>query len=109
MKKIYALTAAILAAACLASPAMAADPIETLTKKVTALEKSVKSLKTQLGEAQATLDCLGPVFPVAQDGGTFNGVLEGYLYSVGQSLFVTTGLDLVPDTTGLVRAMTTAS
>jgi hypothetical protein len=104
MRTLYVLVAAIVAAVCLASPAMAADPIKTLTKKVTALEKTVKTLKAdltdaeeQLGEAQATLDCLGPVFPVAQFGGVFNGVPEGYLYGVGQnlqSLGYTTALDL---------------
>jgi hypothetical protein len=111
MRKLYPFVAAIVAAACLASPAMAADPIKTLTKKVTALEKSVKTLKAdlsdaeeQLGEAQATLDCLGPVMPTAQFGGTFNGVPEGYLYGVGQnlsSLFLTTGLDWIEPTPDL--------
>ena len=103
MRKIYAVTAAILAAGCLASSATAApDPIKTLNRKVTALEKQVKTLRTGLGEAQSTLDCLGPVVPVAQFGGVFNGVPEGYLYGVGdgaaQQLFFTTGLDLINPT-----------
>lgn len=99
MRKIYAVTAAILAAGCLASSATAApDPIKTLNRKVTALEKQVKTLRTDLGEAQATLDCLGPLIPVAQFGGVFNGVPEGYIYQIGvppQVMGLTTGLDLV--------------
>jgi hypothetical protein len=109
MRKLYAIVAAILAAACLASPAMAADPIKTLTKKVIALEKSVKTLKAdlsdaeeQLGKVQETLDCLGPVVPVAQFGGVFNGVSEGYVYGIGQDYFFTTGLDLIDPQPNLV-------
>ncbi len=102
MRKIYAVTAAILAAGCLASSATAApDPIKTLARKVTALEKQVKTLRTDLGEAQATLDCLGPVVPVGQFGGTFNGVPEGYVYAVGQPVqqaFLVTALNLINPT-----------
>ena len=100
MRKIYAVTAALLAAACLASSASAAaDPIKTLNRKVTVLEKQVKALRTDLADAQSTLDCLGPVVPVAQFGGVFNGVPEDYVYGVGdgaaQEFFFTTGLDLI--------------
>ena len=99
MRKIYAVTAAILAAGCLASSATAApDPIKTLNRKVTALEKQVKTLRTDLGEAQSTLDCLGPVVPVARYGGVFNGVAQGYVYRIGDPTQVeglTTGLDLI--------------
>jgi hypothetical protein len=42
------------------------------------------------------------VAPIAQYGGIFNGVPEGYIYGIGQSLYMTTGLDFVADTTGLV-------
>jgi len=109
MRKIYAVTAAILAAGCLASSATAApDPIKTLNRKVTVLEKQVKALRTDLAEAQSTLDCLGPVVPVAQFGGTFNGVPEGYVYGVGdgaaQQFFFTTGLDLI-NPTGLTAGV----
>ena len=113
MRKLSILIAAIVAAACLASPAMAADPVKTLTKRVTALERQLKTLKGELNTArarlqvvEATTDCLGPVAPVAQYGGIFNGVPEGYVYGVGQGaaaqFFMTTGLDFVPDTTGFV-------
>ena len=93
MRKIYAVTAAILAAGCLASSATAApDPIKTLNRKVTALEKQVKTLRTDLVEAQSTLDCLGPVVPVARYGGVFNGVAQGYVYRIGDPTQVE-GLD----------------
>ena len=42
MRKLSILIAAIVAAACLASPAMAADPVKTLTKRVTALERQLR-------------------------------------------------------------------
>ena len=111
MRKLSILIVAVLAAACLASPAMAADPVKTLTKRVTALEKQVRTLRTELDTAQSrlaavesTTDCLGPVFPLAQYGGVFDGVPEGYVYGVGSTpqFFMTTGLDFVPDTNGLV-------
>jgi hypothetical protein len=111
MRKLSILIVAILAAACLASPAMAADPVKALTKRVTALEKQVRTLRSELDTArtrlsavESTTDCLGPVFPLAQYGGVFNGVPEGYVYGVGSTpqFFMTTGLDFVPDTTGLV-------
>ena len=111
MRKLSILIVAILAAACLASPAMAADPVKALTKRVTALEKQVRTLRTELDTAQSrlaavesTTNCLGPVFPLAQYGGVFNGVPEGYIYGVGSTpqLYMTTGLDFVPDTNGLV-------
>ena len=102
MRKLSILMAAIVAAACLASPAMAADPVKTLTKRVTALEKQVRTLKGELDQAQERLACLGPVAPVAQYGGVFNGVTEGYLYAIGETVWVTTSLDFVMDTTGLV-------
>ena len=109
MRKLSILIVAILAAACLASPAMAAEPVKALTKRVTALEKQVRTLRTELDTAQSrlaavesTTNCLGPVLPLAQYGGVFNGVPEGYIYKIGQEMFMTTGLDFVPDTTGLV-------
>lgn len=96
MRKLYVLTAATVATACLASPAMAAgDPIKTLSKKVAALQSQVKALRADLADAQSTLDCLGPLAPVARFGGVFNGVPEGYIYGVGQQEFLTTGLDLI--------------
>ena len=109
MRKLSILIVAILAAACLASPAMAADPFKALTKRVVALEKQVRTLrcdldtaKSRLAEVETTTECLGPVFPIAQYGGVFNGVPEGYLYNIGQETFMTTGLDLVYDTSGQV-------
>jgi hypothetical protein len=116
MRKLSILMVAILAAACLASPAMAADPVKALTKRVTALEKQVKTLRTELDTAQSrlaavesTTNCLGPVFPLAQYGGVFNGVPEGYIYGVGSTpqLYMTTGLDFVPTRTGSCPASTT--
>ena len=100
MRKIYAVTAAILAAGCLASSATAApDPIKSLNRKVTALEKQVKTLRTDLGEAQTTLDCLGPLWPVARYGGT----TEGYFWANMQTQlgFATTALDQPESLTGL--------
>ena len=109
MRKLSILIAAIVAAACLASPAMAADPVKALTKRVTALEKQVRTLRSDLDTArarlqvvEATTDCLGPVAPVAQYGGVFNGVTEGYLYAIGETVYVTTSLDFVTDTAGMV-------
>ena len=100
MRKIYAVVAAVLAMACLASSASAAaDPIKVLNRKVATLEKQVKTLRTSLTEAEETKVSLGPLVPVAQYGGVFNGVPEGYVYGVGQGgaaqLFLTTGLDLI--------------
>src|SRR5262245_35817127 len=111
MRKLSILMVAILAAACLASPAMAADPVKALTKRVTALERQVKTLRTEVDTAQSRLAavesspaCLGPWFRLAQSGGVFNGVPEGYIYGVGSTpqLYMTTGLDFVPETNGLV-------
>jgi hypothetical protein len=111
MRKIALFVTALVATACLASPAMAADPVKALTKRVTALEKQVRTLRGELDDARSrlaavetTTDCLGPVVPLAQYGGVFNGVPEGYVYGVGSTpqLFMTTGLDFVPDTNGLV-------
>ena len=97
MRKIYAVTAAILAAGCLASSATAApDPIKTLNRKVTALEKQVKTLRTDLGEAQATLGCLGPIYPIAR----YAGYLDGDI----QSPLITTALDQPESTNGLTPA-----
>lgn len=106
MRKLYVLVAAIVAAACLASPALAADPIKTLTKKVTALEKTVKTLRADLGEAEeqlesaeATLACLGPLYPVAR----YGTASEGYVYAnvQTQAAFVTAALDQPESTSGL--------
>jgi hypothetical protein len=110
MRKVAVLMVALVAAVSLAAPAMAAgDPLKTLTRKVTALEKQVKALRADLAETrgrvaavETTTDCLGPVVPISQFGGVFNGVPEGYLYGIGQTVYMTTGLDLVADTTGLV-------
>ena len=109
MRRFYVLALALVAAATLASPALAADPVKALTKRVTALERQLKTLRGELDQARSrlaavetTADCLGPVHPFAQYGGVFNGVTEGYLYAVGETVYVTTSLDFVMDTTGLV-------
>jgi hypothetical protein len=102
MRRLSILTAAIVAAACLASPAMAADPVKTLTKRVTALEKQVRTLKGELDQAQERLACLGPVLPFAQYGGVVNGIAQGYLYAIGETVYVTTSLDFVGVTAGMV-------
>jgi hypothetical protein len=98
MRKLSIAIAAVVAAGCLASAATAApDPIKTLNRKVAALQNQVKTLRADLNEAQDTLDCLGPLLPMAQFGGVFNGVPEGYVYGIGSppQLGLTTGLDLV--------------
>ena len=63
MRKIYAVTAAILAAGCLASSATAApDPIKTSTGRSRRSKSGLEDATgLSLGEAQATLGCLGPI------------------------------------------------
>ena len=82
---------------------MAADPVKTLTKRVTALEKQVRTLKGELDQqGPGALGLSRACRPVAQYGRVFNGVTEGYLYAIGETVWVTTSLDFVMDTTGLV-------
>jgi hypothetical protein len=91
----------------LAPPAGAAVPTpQQLQKKITALTQKVTKLERRLNDLEQLvlgntigLSCLQLVSPISQYGGFAN---EGYVYAVGQNLFIESALDLVPDTTGLV-------
>jgi len=100
MRRWAVVVAACVAAAVVAGGAATAAPtpaqlqrqIAALTKRVNALDRRVAAL-TRAAAAQAACQS---VIPIAQYGG-FND--EGYLYGTngGDNVFLTTGLDVVPD------------
>ncbi len=101
-KRFLAAATAIVATVALAAPtaAFAAQPtLAQLSRKVTTLQQKVTKLERRVAELEEGLwYCIFPT-PVTQYGGLAD---EGYMYAVGQTVYLETALDLVDDTTGLV-------
>ncbi len=84
------------AAPAASSPAQLQRQVKALQKQVNSLQRTVASLV----QYNATQDRCESVVPVTSYGGFGN---QGYLYTNngGTDVFLTSALDLVPDTTGI--------
>ena len=97
MRRWAVVVVTLVATAVIAGGAATAAPTPAqLQRQITALAKRVNTLErrvTTLTRAAAAQQECESVIPIAQYG-TGN---EGYLYQIGADVFLTTGLDVVPE------------
>ena len=100
MRRWGVVALALLAVVAIAAVSATAAPTPAqLQRQIRALEKRVNSLErkvSNLTRAAAAQEQCESVIPIAQYGGVNN---EGYLYGTngGADVFLTTGLDVVPE------------